>query len=172
MTHRNQHRCRTRLIHRYRDGETTPSENEWIKQHLEECQGCKDTINTLQRLSKGVMAKIGQAHQKADFVRLERSVVQQIRQRSRRRIRLPFGKILIPLTAAAIVFGVVLGLPAWQISPTEPSAIVSSFAGDSSSIMVFETPDTHRTVIWINETADRKADQSRAPHYPMGYRTS
>jgi hypothetical protein len=39
-----------------------------------------------------------------------------------------------------------------------PSAIIKSFSGSMSSVMVFETPETRQTILWYNEETDEESE--------------
>jgi hypothetical protein len=56
--------------------------------------------------------------------------------------------------ASAAVLLVVGGIALMNngISPDSPSAIVTSIDTEYTAVMIFETPDTHHTIIWYSDT--------------------
>jgi hypothetical protein len=43
---------------------------------------------------------------------------------------------------------------------TAPSAIINSFTGSMSSVMIFETPETRQTILWYKEDADVESEHN------------
>jgi hypothetical protein len=62
-------------------------------------------------------------------------------------------RIFVPVTVAALALAIfIIPLP-FKKGPNgeAPSAIINSFTGSVTSVMLFETPNTHQTIIWFNE---------------------
>jgi hypothetical protein len=60
--------------------------------------------------------------------------------------------ITVPLATAVLLLA--LAIP-WLLQDkiTEPSAIITSLTSESSSVMMFETPVSKQTVIWIADNS-------------------
>ena len=87
---------------------------------------------------------------------VENRVIAQVRKQNRQ----PWAglqKLLVPkrlfaLTAATGLLLFVLAFFFEAETPSGPSAIVTSFQGEYSSVMIMETPETRNTIIWFDET--------------------
>lgn len=73
----------------------------------------------------------------------------------------PNFKFLIPAAAMVAIFFILFSLTGPSVSVSGPSAIVKSFSGDTSSVIILETPESRQTIIWFNESLlseDKKND--------------
>jgi anti-sigma factor RsiW len=126
-----------------------------VNDHLDGCHHCRQQVAAMKRFSKDFCDRVQQAADEVDFTALEKSVLNKaIRQRRPRGIPASFIaslKYTIPatVTAALLLF---LGYSHFMPKPVSaPSAIINSFTGSMSSVMIFETPETRQTILWYNE---------------------
>ncbi len=75
--------------------------------------------------------------------------------------RLPSGRILVPVSSLAMLLILCLALFRYTYFTDEsgPSAIVDSFTGNVTSVVIIETPESRQTIIWFSETPDLAGDQ-------------
>lgn len=153
--------CDEIRLNLYLDEELGPSEMAWMEAHLQDCPSCRREATTITLFAQDVRRRAKQAADSIDFFALEKEVLTQ----TRRRHHPPGGlarflaslKIVIPatLTAALLIF---LGYSHFIARPvTAPSAIIESFTGSVSSVMIFETPETRQTILWYTEESDTES---------------
>ena len=150
-------KCNAEMINRYIDGETSPPETKWIDRHLQSCPGCRQSVQQHRELAQRLHREVSAAREALDIDRLEQQIVSAARmragQRSRLRETLFSWKLMLPVAATAALalyfFTSLLPAPA----PTGPSAVINSFTGRVSSVMILETPQSRQTVIWFSEEA-------------------
>jgi anti-sigma factor RsiW len=141
----------------YFDGEIDREQAVQIQRHVQTCSTCRQHVAQNRRLADqarqaldcGVLppqlARIGQAPagpspRKAQF--------SSIFGRNRWRWAIPAGALAMAATLAGLYV-----MPGAN-PPASPSAIVTSFSGEMSSITILETPNQRQTIIWINEDGD------------------
>ena len=150
-------RCDSELLSRYIDGETSPEETRRVDSHLQGCADCRLVVRQQAELAERLRREVSAAGQQVDFDRLQQRIVDAAHRRPpvwRRLAGLPFTwKLMVPAAATAMLalffFSSVLEPPA----APGPSAIINSFTGRVSSVMILETPKSHQTVIWYSEEA-------------------
>jgi len=151
------HECDEELIGRYFDGELSQKEHDSISMHFRDCPSCQKILQDNQVVSTVFRDKLAREVSQADLGVLETRVLNQIRQKEnlwwKRPVkRFASTKILIPATALAAL--ILFFAITW--SPTTisgPSAIIESFSGEVSSVMIIETPKSRQTIIWYKETS-------------------
>ena len=150
------------MLDRYFDGELTRDDAEQVARHLQACTACRGHVDRNQLLADGLryavdrqplpekLAWIGQAGYRSPP---RPPLWRQIRQWLDLRWAIPAGAL-----AAAGVMGLMMWLPGSPQAPVAPSAIVTSFSGEISSVTILETPHQRQTIIWINENGDTHED--------------
>ena len=151
------HECDEELIGRYLDGEVNQKEYTRISNHLEGCPSCQKILQDNQAIATVFRDNLAREVSQADLGVLETRVLDQIRQKENpwwKRLAKRFSsiRILIPATALAalILFFAITRSPT---TISGPSAIIESFSGEVSSVMIIETPKSRQTIIWYKETS-------------------
>ena len=143
--------CDEERLSRYIDGETTPQERQRIDRHLADCIACRQYLQQQQQLAGQLHREVTAARQAVDFGRLAVQITDSVGKRPPLRDTLLSWKLLLPVAATAALvlffFTSVFQPPA----PAGPSAIINSFTGKVSSVMILETPQSRNTVIWYSE---------------------
>lgn len=156
--------CDGDLLDRYLDGDLSADEKVQMTAHLDSCPTCRRQAATLNAFSQGFRDRVEQAAESVDFMALEKqaltSVLRQHRSRGGLSTFLASLKYVLPAAATA---GLLLffAYPDLMDRPAPvPSAIINSFTGSVSSVMIFETPETRQTILWYNEDPDVESDQN------------
>ena len=160
------------MLSQFADGEVKPDEAEQIKQHLSDCPDCRKAVNDNHLLSSHFKNYLNLNTSSINLSALETNVLEKIDRKNeilRDKIkRLLFSKkFLIPVSAMASVLflllffsyrfiyrnsdGPVRRFPVQTSAATVPSAIVDSFSGETSAVMIMETPHSRLTILWYNE---------------------
>ena len=150
--------CDPDRLMRYIDRELNAQEQVEMDNHLRSCAGCRQTVREELRLSAVVQKTFARAVAAGPLDGVEEAVFARVGKQTgkdSRRIRtgarrFPWKTVLVPATALAAValFYSIFG--PFQES-REPSAIINSFTAETSSVMILETPETHRTILWFQE---------------------
>jgi anti-sigma factor RsiW len=146
-------KCDEALLNRYVDGEAAEEEAQRVDRHLERCAACRRFVQQQEQLAQQLRREVADARQAEDFDRLEMRIRRGVGRRPQLRESLLSWKLLLPVgatAALALVFFTSLFRPS---VPGGPSAVINSFTGTVSSVMILETPLSHRTVIWYSEEA-------------------
>lgn len=147
--------CNDNLLCRYMDDDLLPAERAQVKKHLNGCPQCRQQVAAMHRFSKHLCDRVRQAADEVDFTALEKSVLNKaLRQRQPRGGWSTFFASLKYTIPATVTAGLLFffGYSHYMSEPvTAPSAIINSFTGSMSSVMIFETPDTRQTILWYNE---------------------
>jgi anti-sigma factor RsiW len=128
-----------------------------LKEHLETCPSCRQALKENQALSTVFKAGFANVVSRTSLENIENRVMDKIQSRS-----LPWWsripnlltprRMLFPATAvAALLVVLILYFPGSRSINGGPSALVSSLGGETSSVMIFETPNTRHTIIWFQE---------------------
>ena len=160
------------MLSQYADGEVKSDEAERIRKHLSNCPDCRKALNDNQLLSSHFKNYLNLNTSRINPSALETNVLEKIHQKNeilRDKIkRLLFSKkILIPVAAMASIVFLLLyfsyrftflnsdepirRFPVQTSAATAPSAIVDSFSGETSAVMIMQTPNSHETILWYNE---------------------
>ena len=161
--------CDQRLLSRYYDGELDSARHEQVARHLEGCPQCRRELEALARLSANVTAAVSAAADQAPLEGLDARIIERIRKEAPaaegtwlRRLLLP--RRLVPAAAVVIAFiavGLSLRMPD---DAAEPSAIVESFSGSVSTVMIVETPETRQTILWFEEEINGEEEHEQDNH--------
>jgi len=151
------HDCDEELIGRYLDGEVSRKEHNRISRHLKECPSCQKILRDNQAIYTIFRDTREKEISQVSFAALETRVLDQIRKKRNpwweRITKLVFSnKLLIPATALAalILFFAITRSPT---TISGPSAIIETFSGEVSSVMIIETPKSRQTIIWYKESS-------------------
>ena len=149
-------------ISRFIDGALSRQEIEQIRQHLSSCPACRDLAAQFRKAAKTFEELVEPPGKVIDPDRLYQSMLHSAEKPggsragrffSHRFYRfVPFRPLLAAVSAAVllVIGGIVLMNNG--ISPDSPSAIVTTIDTEYTAVMIFETPDTHHTIIWYSET--------------------
>lgn len=155
--------CDAELLNRFMDDELTSSEKVRIETHLAHCAACRHHISGMADISEGFRQRVDRVAEAVDFSAMEKEVVIKALRRYRNRDGgglLKSLKFAVPATAVAGVL-MFFAYSQFLVRPTPvPSAIINSFTGSMSSVMIFETPETRQTILWYNESTDAENDNN------------
>ncbi|OQY58601.1 MAG: hypothetical protein B6245_10955 [Desulfobacteraceae bacterium 4572_88] len=149
--------CDPILLGRFLDQELGPDQHARVEKHLRYCLSCQKAARNQHALADLLNTKVGKAVSLTDFDHLERQVLALVRDRQapwwQEAVSLIFSrKILIPAATMAAVLTLFFSYPRPPAQISGPSAIINSFTGDISSVMILETPRSRQTIIWFDET--------------------
>jgi len=149
--------CDPILLGRFLDQELGPDQHARVEKHLRDCLSCQKAARNQRAFADLLNAKVGKAVSLTDFDHLERQVLARVRDRQapwwQEAVSLIFSrKILIPAATMAAVLTLFFSYPRPPAQISGPSAIINSFTGDISSVMILETPKSRQTIIWFDET--------------------
>jgi len=154
----NRNTCDPLLINRFFDKELEPEESNRVKDHMDSCPECKEQFEHLGLISRQIKNHIDEKVSQTPFTQnlmVENRVLAYIEKKSlpwwKRAIERAFSKpILIPATAVASL-ALILFTVFRQPVISGPSAIVTSVSGDTASVIILETVQTHHTIVWFTE---------------------
>jgi anti-sigma factor RsiW len=144
-------KCDEALLNRYVDGEVTVEEEQRVERHLRRCAGCRRFTQQQKQMAQQLRLEVHDARQAEDFDRLEMRIKRAVGRRPQLRESLPSWKLLLPVGATAALALFFFSSLFQPPVPAGPSAVIKSFTGTVSSVMILETPLSHRTVIWYSE---------------------
>jgi anti-sigma factor RsiW len=153
-----QNTCDPMRLSRLWDHELEPDEAIRIREHVSSCPSCQKRYREHQLVSNVFRAGMNNVMSQIRFDSLENKIWERIRERQapwQSSVRLFFSsrKFLIPVAAIAAMLFVFFSLTVRTPAPVVgPSALITSFTGDISSVMFLETPESHQTIIWFQET--------------------
>ena len=156
--------CDEILLDRYMDGDLEDGEMAQIEAHIQGCRQCRCQVSALATFSQRFRDRVKQATDSVDFVALEKQVLnkalRQYRSQGSASRFVASLKYVIPTTVTA---GLLLffAYSNYMIKPPPaPSAIINSFTGSMSSVMIFETPETRQTILWYKEDTDVESERN------------
>ncbi len=156
--------CDPGLLNRYLDGELEHNEIKTIQDHVALCEDCREVLKRNRLFAGALKSAVAREQSGINFDALATRVLMQ---RSRRpsdwkirlleRVRLKRFYIPAVSFATAMILFFVVYTP--ETVPTSPSAIITSFSGEISSVTIMETPNNRQTILWFNEIS---ADNGKA----------
>lgn len=162
MTHPDSKICDEILLNRYLDQDLDTAEKAQMQVHLEYCRRCRRQVNTMKAFSHGFRDQVKRVCGGVDFMTLEKQVVNQARRKHHSRGAFSAFRASLKYTLpATVTVGLVLffAYTHFVAKPAPlPSAIINSFSGSVSSIMIFETPETRQTILWYTEDFDMESE--------------
>ncbi len=162
MTHPYADACDEIRLDRYLDGDLDAGEMAQMEAHVAGCRQCRRQLAALTTFSQNLRDRVHDATNSVDFVALEKQVLNKaLRQyRSRGGLSRFIGslKYTIPATVTAgLLLFFAYSNDVFKPPPL-PSAIINSFTGSMSSVMIFETPETRQTILWYTEETDVESE--------------
>ena len=162
MTHPDLNACDPILLDRYLDNDLDDGEKAQVKAHIAGCRQCRSQAATLTAFSQNFRDRVQHAADSVDFIALEKQVLNkalgQYRSRGGLSRLIASLKYIIPATVTA---GLLLffAYSTYDLkAPPVPSAIINSFTGSMSSVVIFETPETRQTILWYTEETDVESE--------------
>lgn len=148
--------CDPAMISRFFDGELGTEESDKVRAHLDMCPSCRKALEGHRIVSENFLSAAAAERARVDFDFVEKRLLQRIRTRHvpwRNKLLdlIKVKKFYIPVTALAATLTLFFTFFSPTAPPTAPSALITSFTGDISSVMIFETPETRQTILWFNE---------------------
>ena len=154
--------CDEGMLDRYLDGDVDAGEMAQMEAHVAGCRQCRRQVAALTAFSQNLRDRIHHVTDSVDFVALEKQVLnkalRQYRSRGGFSIFIASFKYTIP---AAVTAGLLLFFTYSNYvlkAPPAPSAIINSFTGSMSSVMILETPETRQTILWYTEQTDVESE--------------
>ena len=153
--------CNDSLLYEYIDGELSAPETATVERHLKNCPACRRHVRSMMTFRENFRSRVERKTAAVDFSALEKAVVIKALKKHRHQNRSGWVnalKFAIPTLATA---GILLFFAYSHLlvdATPMPSAIINSFTASSSSVMIFETPETRQTILWYTETTNAEND--------------
>ena len=164
MTHPYSNACNEILLDQYLSGELDAAEKIRLEAHLERCRQCRRQVAAMSAFTKDFRNRVEHATATVDFLALEKKVLNKaLRQHHSRSGLATFIASLKFILPAAVTASLVLFFAYsnfWVQPAPVPSAIINSFTGSMSSVMIFETPETRQTILWYKEETSVESEQN------------
>jgi hypothetical protein len=157
--------CNAELIDQLHDDELAPEERKAVIEHLNTCASCQGILKDSQILSKLFRDNVDDVLSRTDLRGLDEKILDRIAKRPAGKLRRLFlsKPFIIPASAVAAVVLVFFTFFTPQISDPGPSALINSFTGRISSVMIIETPNTRHTILWFAEETTPTGNENAAP---------
>ena len=154
--------CDEVRLNLYLDDELGENEAAWMEAHLKDCLSCSRQAKTIIAFSRQFQSRVRDAADTIDFVALEKQVIKKTLPRYTPQSALSsFWSAMKYFVPSTVIAGFLLFfIYSHYIAQPEPvpSAIIKSFTGTVSSVMIFETPETRETILWYNEKTDMESE--------------
>ena len=169
--------CDPDLAGRYFDGELSSEEKARFEEHLETCPSCETSLRGLRTLSDRFRIEMERAVARADFAAMENRFMKEIHPRRRSwpaslKALLWSPKVLAPAAAVAVALALFFRIFSPSLPAVGPSAIINSFTGEVSSVIIIETPESRHTIVWYTEPPGQEGttngSQETSIHPGMG----
>jgi anti-sigma factor RsiW len=162
MNHSTANACDENLLDRYIEGDLCGAEKAQMEIHLAACPHCHRQVAAMAAFAQNFRSRIQQATAAVDYMSLEKEVIiKTLRQPPSRSGLFRLSTLLKYTIPAAVMAGGLLFFTyfndVFQPLPA-PSAIINSFTGAMSSVMIFETPETRQTILWYHEDANLESE--------------
>ncbi|BBO73358.1 hypothetical protein DSCW_07750 [Desulfosarcina widdelii] len=165
MTNIQSNGCDDALLVRYLDGDLDNDEKKWMEDHLQCCKTCRRQLAFFSDFSQDFRDHVQRQTDQVDFTPIEKEAINKaLRQRYHKRGPSSFFaslKFAVPAAAVACLL-LFFGYTRFMVDhgPAQPSAIINSFTGSMTSVMIFETPETRQTILWYNEEPDTESEHN------------
>lgn len=148
--------CDPMTLSRFLDQEVGPEEHAQISEHLNHCRSCKKALQEHQSVANLFKTSLERQIAQGRLEALEDEVLALVKG----------GKIswwaqfvdffmsrwfYVPAAAAATALALFVYLTRPEAPATGPSAIINSFTGEITSVMIIETPRSRQTILWFQE---------------------
>jgi hypothetical protein len=145
------------MVSRFFDQELGPDEHDRINKHLRHCPSCQKVLKANQSISALLRAGLEEAFSHVDIEDFEERVFDLIQRKGApwwMKLRALFvsKRFYVPAVAVATLLILVLSVVRRPAPEPGPSAIIKSFTGDISSVMIIQMPKSQQTILWFNET--------------------
>jgi len=150
--------CNPIMLNHFSDQELGTEEYESVNCHIRECSFCQKEIHKNQLLSSLFKTAFDRRYAKDKPLCLEADILEKIRKKKeplqiKLRDFFVSRNFLIPAASlAAVMILFFTFIKFFPVPSAGPSAIITSLTGNISSVIIIETPESHQTVIWFDET--------------------
>lgn len=165
MTNIQSNGCDDAFLIRYLDGDLDPDEVKRMEDHLQHCETCQRQLDFFSAFSQDFKAHVQRETDGVNFSPLEKEVIHKALYQHRLK-RGPWNVIaslrfVVPAVAVACLL-LFFGYTRFMVDPgpAAPSAIINSFTGSMTSVMIFETPETRQTILWYHEEPDTESEHN------------
>lgn len=168
--------CDPTLLNRFLDQELAPDEHARIRNHLKDCPACQKAVRDNQSVTSLFKTGLDEALAHVNLEDMEARVLALIHTR-----RAPWWmklrnlcvskKFYVPATAVAAGLVLFLALVRHPAPVPGPSAIINSFEGDVTSVMILETHKSHQTILWFKEAPMPSGDHGEPQQNHITFRT-
>jgi len=147
--------CHPATVSRFYDREFDPETHSRVKAHIDTCPKCLAHLDDLVAISEHLRGPLPEKTIDTMQSALEDNVLSRIQRWQRplwenMRELLFSRKVLFPATAL-VSLSLVMFLQLKSPTVSGPSAIITSLSGDTASVIIMETPQTHHTILWFTE---------------------
>jgi anti-sigma factor RsiW len=157
--------CDPTLLGRFLDQELGPEERDQLTSHLEDCLSCQRALQDQEAISTIFRTSLEAKIPNRQLVDLEARVLTRIRGSHvswwvKLKERLGSKKFYIPAAAAAAAMAIFVYSTKPTAPPPGPSAVINSFTGEITSVMILETPRSRQTILWFHETSAPEEEEN------------
>ena len=151
------HKYSSESISQFVDNELLKEQSQQLAQHIKQCSHCSNLIKQYQTISTGFNTFTDLKTAQIDTTKVRQKLDQTIQKSQEKSYVNIFGFLnknlyLKLASVAALFFITIFTFQAKLLTPSGPSAIVTSVDTNFSSVMILETQNSHHTIIWYSET--------------------
>lgn len=155
--------CDQSTLSRFLDCEVRPEGRSQIIRHLEQCRFCRHALKDHETISSLFKAHLAREVSRAEFESLEEEIIASLERYNGSWLKRVLGfvtskRFYLPAAAITTALAVFVYLRGSSTPVSRPSAVINSFTGEISSVMVIETPKSHQTILWYRETTTSNED--------------
>ena len=148
--------CESALIDRFFDAEVSREERARVEAHVADCPECRRRLEANREIGALLLESPEHRLSGKEKTALENRLIERMRNDRWWKRTAGDGWLrprrLVSLAAAVGVLLLAFTFFSKPDIPAGPSAIVTSFQGEYTSVMIVETPETRNTIIWFDET--------------------
>jgi anti-sigma factor RsiW len=160
------------LLERYFDQESSEHETARVKEHLQKCRACQESLKMMQGIRGAVKQPVDEAAEKEDFPWMWQNIQREIRLAKKpslwESLRAwvdisPFfrKKVWIPaLATVAILVFVLVPTLFKNISSPSVLSVVEYVDSPSYDVMVYESEKSNVAVIWLFDDQEEESSPS------------
>jgi len=157
--------CDQRTLSRFLDQEVESEECSQIVEHVKQCQLCRRALKDHESISSLFKADLTKEISRAKLEGLEEDIITVLQRREVSWLKKVSGfltsrKFYLPAAAVATALALFVYLTGSPAPVSGPSAIINSFTGEMSSVMIIEIPTSRRTILWYHETSMPSEDDN------------